>query len=90
MVELACLHSPTPSTFYTRANGKSKLNKSISQMPVLFNIKHIFFQFLVCFKNLWMCSNTHKITDSLKIQKNRKHTHIHTAFCQRFNKVAPV
>lgn len=43
MVELACLHSPTPSTFYTRANGKSKLNKSISQMPVLFNILHIFF-----------------------------------------------
>lgn len=63
MVESACLHSPTPSTFYTRANGKSKLDKSTSQMPVLFNIRHFFLPnlFLVCFKNLWMCSNIHKI-----------------------------
>ena len=30
-----------------------------------------FFHFLVCFKNLWMCSDTHKII----FLKNRKHAH---------------
>lgn len=48
-------------------------------MPVLKKKKtNIFFSpifFLVCFKNLWMCSNTHKVTIFIKEQKN---THTHT------------
>lgn len=62
-----------------------------------FNIRLFFFTqfFLVCFKNLWMCSNIHKINVFLKnkrIENTRTHTysHTHTAFCQQFNKVAPV
>lgn len=100
MVESACLHSPTPSTFYTRANGKSKLDKSTSQMPVLFLTLDIVFLvffftqsffFLVCFKNLWMCSNIHKINVFfLKNKKIENNTHIHTACCRQINKVAPV
>ena len=76
MLELACLHSPTPSNFYTRANGKLKFNKSTSQMPVLFNIIHFFFLFLVCFINLWMCGNTHKVTILKKVKRNKK-KHVH-------------
>lgn len=53
MVEWAGRHSPAPSTFDTRANGKSKIQQLyLTNTSALFpnNIHIFFFQFLVCLK----------------------------------------
>lgn len=55
-------------------------------LDIFFFLPNFFF---VCFKNLWMCSIIHKINVFLN-KRIEKNTHIHTAFCQSINKVAPV